>query len=1342
MSILSKSNLILLKGWLITLLLIFLQLHALLIFAQSVRVISTKDGLPQSFVSGLVQDKTGFVWIGTRNGLARYDGIQFKTFQHDIHDSTTLASNIIIWLNKDEHDHIWIEYESGEIDEMNPVTEKITHFINVRSAKNLSVAFVRRGWLFDSHKIFWGIIKGGGLNSFDTTTKKIRVYKRFNKELSSDTARGLLEDKNKDLWVLTQNGLSVFNRQTCHFINILIPDKQDFNDFFDSETEVVDLHQLSNGEIMWGDRKRLFFYNPKSHFVRTLNLPDYTRFGIRWIRTGPDGNEFLETNGKVYEYSDAKGLVIFNNAALPNLGDARSFLVDQSGLIWIGTNAEGIRQIDPINPFFQSYPDKENFCADMLNQEFGLSVTKTFNWTPSDQVFTSPGYHMRSLYDHANRLWFALKNTIGCFDPAKKKWTWLPAVPSLTDSLKTDIGIKGISIMPGGMPVAIGYNGNLVKYDSSANTWRLLIPSQLLRQTFGQGLLPQDLFSDEEKIWITTANDGLLNINLKTNQVNQLKESAHTGALPTNQLLGMKPDPFRNDLLWIGSYQGLICLHKRNLNCEVFSVKDGLPDNTIYSIETDPLGNLWLGTNKGLCRFQPVTHTVRIFKSQNGLPGDEFNRFHYLKLPNGQLAFGGTEGWIKFDPLSFEDDNFKPKATLTGLKINMTDVFKDTVDGIPKPINGIDGLNLAYAQNTLTFQFAGLEFNQPQDILYRYRLAGYDKDWIIAGHSSEANYTHIPPGSYALMINASNTTGTWSPFIKKISVHIAPPWWSSTAAFFCYAIIFVGFLWGFIRYRINQAVMKREIQFRESESTQMKELNEMKTRFFSNITHEFRTPLTLIIGPAERIKKGRLQEHQQSRLADTIVKNANQLLILVNHLMDLSKLEAGALKIFEQKGNPAHIVGSVVHSFEFEATTRQIEMCFFNSLEDKSGWFYPDALERIIYNLMSNALKFTKPGGSIEINLGKENELLILTVKDTGIGISADQLSFIFERFYQGNHTSEVSKNQQAGTGIGLALVKELVDLQNGKIDVKSTAGTSTESSGTTFSVWLPFRNNESEGSSLQNPVLNLEEEGNIRHIASEKLPLVLLVEDNEELAIFIRDSLQEKYQVQHVINGALGYDAALSLMPDLIVSDVLMPVMDGFTLCSNLKNDIRTSHIPIILLTAKASRDSLMEGLSKGADDYLTKPFHPTEFLQRIHNLLERQKKLRERIKADFALPPALSAVKQPEQITDAFLNKLYKILNDHLDDTLFGVDQLVGYVDMSRTSLHRKLKSLTGMATSEFIRNYRLKCATVFLKQGLTSTETAYRSGFGSPAYFTKCFREVYGITPGEFISTEKKN
>lgn len=1299
------------------------------VFSQNIRTISTENGLPQSFISGIVQDGNGFVWIGTRNGLARYDGRQLKIFQNKFSDTTSLVSNIINGIKKDPKGQLWIEYESGQIDIFNPKTEKVQHFITNDILKSNAVKFKRDGWIISSAGIFWSISENSGINCFKNPNK-ISHFSQNPNGLQSGIIRGILEDNKHHIWALTQKGLSRFDPKIKAFKAILSGLDINFSKP-DLQNNIIALHQRKNGELMWGDQQNLYFFNTLTSQLKKFPLPVAAPKGIKWIASHPDGIDYFEANGYICSYNEKAGIKIISDVGANAPWRTTSFLIDQSGLIWLGTNRNGIYQID-MQTHFESFPYKKSFAEDLFVSQFGISIDNLFGWNAENENFSSSGYELRSAYNK-NQLWVALKETVCYYDSSKKEFVKLPKM--IVEGNRNDgpIPIKGITFYKN-QPLVIHSNSNIFLYNPELKKWDFFLAPYTIKKKFGHQIFPQDIYADNDKIWITTSEHGLIYVDITTKKLHQIKQHSSSNSLPTNHLIGFSYNPERPDLLWIGSYEGLLCFNKKTMQFKVFSTAEGLPDNNVYSILEDQLGYLWLSTNKGLCRFNPVNYKVRTFKTANGLQGNEFNRFHYFKLPDGKLAFGGVNGWNLFDPLSIKPDRFATPIALTGLKINNLAV-DDKNPLLPQPLNILTELKLSYNNNTISLSFAGLEFNQPQDLLYRYQLEGYDKTWILSGNNNEAVYTKISPGSYLFKVNASNSTGKWSDKIKTITIIIQPPWWQTWWALTLYMIAVILAITMYIRYRIRQEIIKQQIKLKEAETEQLRELDEIKSRFFSNITHEFRTPLTLITGPAQQLQDFPNNDQQQ-RLLTTIIKNAQQLLGLTNQLMDLAKLEARAMKPNLVKGDIVEFIKSLIEAFQNEALQKNITIVFHKPDQDCNYWFSAEMLERIIYNLLSNALKFTNPFGTIDITFTETNSGVQITVKDTGIGIDEEKLPFVFNRFYQaGNIHDFTSYNHSSGTGIGLALVKELIDLQEGTITAENYTDPSTKTSGTLFTLQLPYEKIHSSITGSLPVVLAVNEENN-----DESLPLILIVEDNPELAEFIIGSLNVKYRVIYAEDGKKGLGLAFETIPDLIISDVLMPVMDGFTLCTQLKSDIRTSHIPVILLTAKADFDSKIQGLSKGADDYITKPFHVPELLLRVNNHLEQVQRMRTFIQNDFRLLPNVFRQGNDNEIKNEFLETLYNITEDNLDNPLFGVEELVAALNISRTSLHRKVKALSGLSTTEIIRAYRLKRAATFLTKGSNSAEAAYKTGFSSPAYFSKSFRELFNITPTDFIKQSK--
>ena len=1313
---------------------------------KPMRVITTKDGLPQSFVSGLVQDDDGFVWVGTRNGLARYDGSRFKVFHHRNQDTTTLTSNVIIALRKDTHNQIWIEHESGDIDVMNPETEIISRVTARALFRSQPGPMARRGWLPDTKGNLWGIKRSHGLVVYNWNQQTVSHYTHRSHGLPSDTIRGLLEDRKRQIWVVSQRSISRFDPHTERFRHIPIPFPLDFNTYLDSDAEIIAVHERKNGEIMLGDRKQLIFFQPDRRTFRTVPLEFYPGQGIRRIQTGPDGNEYLESEGRVYRYSDEAGLKLVGETRLTAFRDAQSLLIDRSGLIWLGTNAAGIHQIDLKAPSFESNAYTTAFHQDVLQQRFGIALNQLVNWPLTDHQFIFSSYFFRSAYDANRHLWIALRDRVFQYDATRNRWISLPPVPQIQSSTNLTLGIRGLHFAPNGTLWTVAHNGRIASFDRAGQKWTELIPASKAQQWVGQ-TTPVDLLADQTSLWLTTASEGLWAVDLPTRQFRHIRQQTHPAALPTNLLLGLVPDPTRPDLLWIGSYEGLICLNKKTLKSQFFSTEEGLPDNTIYSIVPDKAGYLWLSTNKGLCRFHPVTHQIRKFQTADGLPGDEFNRFHHLQLPDGRLAFGGTDGWTLFDPTTVKDDNYQPPVAFTNLSINNTPVSYGSTVLLTAPLNRLTELVLPFDQNSLTFELAGLEFNQPQKLLYRYQLEGYDDNWIQAGHSSVINYTKLPPGQYVLKINATNMTGQWSRQIRTLPVIIKPPFWQTWWAYGFYGLLLSGLIRAYIHYRLNRERLRQEVVLKEKEAEHLKANAEWQTRFFTNITHEFRTPLTLIINPLERLlEQPALPQKNQLRQQHVVIhRNARRLLRLINQLLDVSKLEAGQLTLVESRGNVATFFRELVDSFRPTIEKKGLHFEYDSTGFTADYLFDAEKFEIIGYNLLSNALKFTPQGGSVRVawmeETAGEKPQLRLRVADTGIGIPAKQLPHIFDRFFQG-HESPTSLG--GGTGIGLFLVNELTKLLGGQVAVESQPG-----QGTTFTVTLPLHEAPHPSETVKSFSLHpsksyMDSVPELPVVANANAPVMLVVEDNDELRHFIAQELSGTYRILTAVDGQEGWETVLRELPDLVISDIMMPLVDGYTLVQRIKNTPLTAHIAVILLTARTLSDSRIKGLSAGANDYLTKPFHLPELQLRIANLLRHQQQLRQYWQQQVKQPDPVGFPASPDgpSTEDPFLLELYQVLDQELSNSAFTVEPLAEALAVSPRTLHRKITALTGMNTGELIRSYRLRKAARLLEEGSSVSEAAEKVGFEGLSYFSKQFKAQFAVSPSTYLLSRNRN
>ncbi len=809
------------------------------------------------------------------------------------------------------------------------------------------------------------------------------------------------------------------------------------------------------------------------------------------------------------------------------------------------------------------------------------------------------------------------------------------------------------------------------------------------------------------------------------------KQPGSGGYMP-KELTEICPDPSGKNLLWIGSRgSGLILWDVNKGLQKVYTTGDGLPNNTVYCILPDNTGKLWCSTNKGIFRLDPKTRMIHTFEKSDGLQGNEFNRAHKFRFADGRLAFGGTEGYTIFDPTEFEGNNPETSVPIqmTSLQINnKIQVPSEPGSIIRDPLSLVNEIDLPYDQNHLRFEFAALLFNQPVKIKYRFQLVGIDKQWVESGTNNVASYVALSPGTYKLLVNATDNRGLWSKNVKEIAIAIHPPFWATIWAYLIYVLLFIFLVRRYFIFREKRILTEQNLAFEKREALRLKEMDELKDRFFSNVTHEFRTPLTLIISPLDKVLSDGSVSGPLQHTLQGIQKNSRQLLTLINEFLDFSKLNQGQMRMDLSSGELALFVANCVGTFEPAAIEKNIELSFTS--EEVGGFFLFDheKWNKIIVNLVGNALKFTPEKGTVSISLrqtGVEN--VMLEVSDNGPGIPVDQQQKIFERFYQADGSAVRS---QGGTGIGLSLVREIAEFMGGCVTMESEPEKYSR-----FIVELPVRRVvEPEGSSngvssnTGTPITQ-----SLKVNPDEGQPQVLVVEDNEELLSFVVKSLEAKYRVTGSANGVAAWETIRTDLPDVVISDVMMPGRDGFDLCHLCKSDPLTAHIGFILLTSKAAHEARVKGLGAGADEYVTKPFQMDELELRVSNLFRLQQNVRTQLRAQL-----LSDSPDPvPEVTDPFLVNLYREIDSRLSDVDFAVEDLSEALAVSRRTLNRKLKSLLDTSANELIRRYRLGKATTLLASGLDIATTSYSVGFSSPSYFAQCFKEQYGVTPSEYLS-----
>ncbi|MCW8814297.1 MAG: ATP-binding protein, partial [Chlorobium sp.] len=759
-----------------------------------------------------------------------------------------------------------------------------------------------------------------------------------------------------------------------------------------------------------------------------------------------------------------------------------------------------------------------------------------------------------------------------------------------------------------------------------------------------------------------------------------------------------------------------------------------------------------------ISKFNPETKVFTTYDERDGLKycrmiQSGYKAFH--KGRSGKFYCGFMSSLAVFHPDSVKDNPNPPTIVLTDFKLNNKPVEIGDNSYLKKTITETKTIELPYYENILSFEFSALDYTAPGKNQYAYKMEGVDRDWVYTDATRRyVSYTNLDPGEYVFSVKGSNNDGVWNEEGVSVSIIINPPLWATWWAYILYLMFFVSLFTGVTRFYLNRQRLKHQLELEHEHAEKLGEIDQLKSRFFANISHEFRTPLTLILGPVKQIMN-KIKNTKIKEELKLVHRNAHRLNGMVNQLLDLSKLEAGRMTLKTIRINIIPFLKGLVFSFASLAERKKIALNFNSDLEELLVYVDRDKVEKIIYNILSNAFKFTSEGGEIFVSVsklpfnspfikgGKEEGSVEISISDTGIGISEDRIDNIFDRFYQvdGSHTRE-----HEGTGIGLALTKELVELHKGEISVESE-----EDKRTTFIIRIPLgRDHLKPEEIIEEKVeekkvirtmdedefieeINAEEKFDIETFTETGKPLLLIVEDNVDVRNYIKGYLGENYKIIEAVNGNDGFHKSLQSSPDLIVSDVMMPEMDGFELCEKLKTDERTSHIPIILLTAKASGQDKIGGLEMGADDYIMKPFDAEELQVRIKNLIDQRKKLRDHFKKEGLFEVSDENI---TSIDKKFLKKAIKIIHEHISDTSFSVDIFADEIAMSRSQLHRKLVALMGEAPSDLIRRVRLSRAAKLIENKFGNiSEIALEVGFANPANFANSFRRQFNVSPSEY-------
>jgi ligand-binding sensor domain-containing protein/signal transduction histidine kinase/DNA-binding response OmpR family regulator len=1349
-------------------------LHAQLI-SSKIRKISTINGLTNNVVYSIIQDKLGFLWFATEDGLNRYDGYGFTSFRHDPSNKHSISGNFIQCLYCDKEGNIWIGTSDKGLCRFDYKTnqfERFTHDpVNSYSISNNDIVDIVPG----SNKNIWVASYRGGINSYFPLTGKFHHLKSiFNQAKNPNYLKVtcVKEASNKILWVGTQgNGLFVYNQvlnKTNVFYNM--PGKK----IIPSNT-INSIFEDPHYNIWIATRSGLALFDAKGSFMHPPSISLFDdkeifaifcdQYGILWLGTDQGIYQF---NLETFLHSQNPNIKVEHIEENPNefglsYRSVRTIFQDRDKNVWIGTYTGGINFISSLPEKFRLITKEQGKNGPSYNKIWGMCEDKAGNfWIGTDgggiNVYNpsfvklkeinqrsglSDNAVLSAICDSEGLLWFGtFQGGVNCIDPNNFRITHYLHQQKGPNEI-SDNNIRAI-YESRDKKIWFGTDaGGLCCYDKKATKFTTYT-------TKNSGIsydAIRAVIQDKNGIlWVGSYGEGLNRFNVQKNEFKTyLHDNIDSTSIVGNTIQALLID--KQDRLWIGTTEGLSLFHPLTGTFTSFTEGDGLINNNVLAILEDKAGYIWISTNRGISRFNDFKKTFENYDLNDGLQTGQYLPGSAFVSTNGNMFFGGTNGLNIFKPEKITKINFEPKILFTNfLLFNQpvpihSEQFKDSP--LEKSISITKRIVLKHNQSIFTLDFVALNFGYSEKTQYSYLLEGAEKIWNNVGNKHSATYRNLKPGKYVFRVKATNQDGIWSKKSTDIEVVVLPALWQTWWAKITYLMLIAALLYGVLQIYSFRIHTINRIRMEHLERQKSEELNQSKLQFFTNISHEFRTPLTLIIGPLEKI----IQEEtnlKKKKQFNVMHRNANRLLRLINQLMDLGKTERGQMRLKIQNLDLVNFINEIVFSFEELSLQKSIVLKFVHDEPQIMSWFDPESLDKILFNLLSNAYKYTPEKGNITIVLkvissSNMKDSVEIVVSDTGRGIEANELNNIFGRFYQASNSDS---NLQKGSGIGLHLTQALIELHRGHILAESTLG-----QGTKFTILLPrdketySKDEISENIDYKPAYVDqlplVENENSDSNLANHQLSghryLVLIVEDDYDVQQYIYQELSEIYNIKEASNGADGIRKATEYQPDLIISDVMMPKMDGIEMCKQLKTDLATSHIPIILLTAKTSIEDQILGLENGADSYIPKPFNPEHLKVRVAKLIEQREHLKQKFSKtlDFNVKEVVATSHD-----EIFLQKAMDLIRENISNPDYNGDMLSKDAGMSRATLHRKLKALLNQSSSEFIRNLRLKHAAQLLNQkSLTVSEICYDVGFSSPSYFTACFTNYFKMSPTEY-------
>lgn len=1340
---------------------------------------SSKDGLPSDNVNAILKDKWGYMWFGTDDGLTRYDGAHFTVYSHNPADSTSIRSNAVLELYEDAKGTLWIGTNKG----LSQYNRSKDAFINTAVTRGASV----RAICADQAGNLW---LGGysGLFRYAPATGNSRYYAfedSSKTHLNAGMFLSLYQDSRQRLWIGSNEGLYLYN-----------PTGDNFSLYTGGATPAA-AKQLAI-KSMSEDRKGNVWFGTIDGGLNVL--PAGSNTFTNYSTAAPAGKALRsnriykavhDADGRVWVGTE-KGLDILDPAT--GLVDhvagnarnqyslqgssVRTIYIDAKGIYWVGAFQSGVNKYDRNLTAFHLV------CSNPFDPN-GLSAPKVTSFAPAadGSVYIGTDAGGLNLFNQYTGLFTRIAIgrqplTVLALERVNEElWigTYMQGIYVLNTvngairHYATDDGTSGLvsdevfclhKDRQGN--IWVGTNGKGVQIYVPAKR-RFITLKEYITGATGDKAADRGFIRDiqedaQGRIWIAAPGRGI-DMYDPVKRHFRMYGRWHTKDLPVDEVQTLLPD--KAGVLWGGTGgRGLLRLDYTRDSFAIYTSREGLANNVIGKILADSAGTLWLSTNKGISAFDPVTGKCKNFTAENGLQQAAFSRGSGITTSDGTFFFGGLNGFNYFSPVLLHYNHHIPAVVFTGLKVDNNEVVPGEHSPITSNIAIAQQIKLKYKQN-FSVGFTVLDFTSPNECRYLYQLQGFDKNWNAIGSGKTAVFTNLDPGEYTLLVKAYSPNSNWVTQPASIKIFIKPPFWRTGYAWAAYVLLAAAILWG-IRYRGIQRLhqkfaaeqerrqVRQLIEEERKEVERQRQFDEVKIKFLTNLSHEFRTPLSLIAGPVQALLEEEADPGKKGQLT-MVRRNTRRLLNLVNQLLDFRNPEAHEQRLNAQPGDIAGFLKEAAESFRDLADRRNISFRFQTNVEEYYTQFDEDKIERILFNLLGNAFKFTGENGIVTLHLQPQqnNTGIAFTVTDNGIGMTEEEQRRIFDRFYQGETRPDIM-NQ--GSGIGLSITRDFVKLHGGTIEVQSAYG-----KGSTFTVKLPLPQVKAPAQAhpatdepeTSIPATSLIPATHQPPCEPDALPepeipegerlTVLLVEDSEDYRSFLKNQLSRYYKVVEAADGREGWQKALSCHPQVIVSDINMPHIDGITLSKKIRSDKRTAHIPIILLTALTGDAYQLQGLQTGASDYLTKPFSPGILVVKIRNLasLNQQAKATYTKRVEVGTTPVETASEN-----EKLLVKVNRYIEAHMEDDKLSVEQLAKYLFMSRATLYNKLVELTGETPVEYIRSVRLNKAAALLENSdMRVAEIGYAVGFVTPNYFARAFKAKYNMSPTEYIAQKRK-